>query len=58
VERLAAKYAPLIPVLRDVITRPDTPLSAAPRQRILDQLDRAAERFSALLPPGPSAGTE
>ena len=58
VERLAAKYAPLIPVLRDVITRPDTPLSAAARQRILDQLDRAAERFSALLPPGSSAGTE
>ena len=25
VERLAAKYAPLIPVLRDIITRPDTP---------------------------------
>lgn len=58
VERLAAKYAPLIPVLRDVITRPDTPLSAAARQRILDQLDRAAERFSALLPPGSSPGTE
>jgi (p)ppGpp synthase/HD superfamily hydrolase len=57
-ERLAAKYAPLIPVLRDVITWPDTPLSAAARQRILDQLDRAAERFSALLPPGPSAGTQ
>jgi hypothetical protein len=52
VGRLAAKYAPLIPVLRDVITRPDTPLSAAARQRILDQLDRAAERFSALLPGG------
>ena len=58
VERLAAKYAPLIPVLRDVITRPDTPLSAAARQRILGQLDRAAGRFSALLLPGPPAGTE
>jgi len=57
VERLAAKYAPLIPVLRDFITRPDTPLSAGARQRILDQLDRAAERFSALLPPGPPGGT-
>ena len=58
VERLAAKYAPLIPVLRDVITRPDTPLSAAARRRILDQLDRAAGRFSALVLPGPPAGTE
>ena len=57
VPKLAAKYAPLIPVLRDVITRPDTPLSAGARQRILDQLDRAAERFSALLPPGPPSGT-
>ena len=56
--RLAAKYAPLIPVFREVITRPDTPLPAAARRRILDQLDRAAERFAALLPDGPSAGTE
>jgi len=57
VAALAAKYAPLIPVLRDVITRPDTPLSAEARQRILGQLDRAAERFSALLPPGQPSGT-
>ena len=50
-ERLAGKYAPLIPVLRDLLTRPDTPLNPAARQRILDQLGRARERFSALLPP-------
>ena len=57
VAALAAKYAPLIPVLRDVMTRPDTPLSAEARQRILGQLDRAAERFPALLPPGQPSGT-
>jgi hypothetical protein len=51
VEKLAGKYAPLVPVLRDLITRPDTPLDAAARQRIMAQLDRAEERFSAILPP-------
>ena len=55
--KLAAKYAPLVPVLRDVVTRPDTPLGEPARRRILDQLDRAAERFAALLPPGPGQGT-
>ena len=59
VERLAAEYAPLIPVLRDAVTRPDTPLSAEARQRILQQLNRAAQRFEPLLPPGapPGSGT-
>jgi hypothetical protein len=47
-ESLAAKYAPLVPVLRDLIARPDTPLSSEAKQRILDQLDRAAERFAAI----------
>jgi hypothetical protein len=56
VEKLAGKYAPLVPVLRDLIARPDTPLLPAARQRILDQLDRAEERFSAVLPPAPGAG--
>jgi hypothetical protein len=50
--RLAGKYAPLVPVLREVIERPDTPLDAAAKEHILRQLDRAAERFAALLPPG------
>jgi len=49
VGRLAAKYAPLVPVLRECIQLPGTPLSAAARQHILSQLDRAAERFTALL---------
>ena len=52
VRTLAGKYAPLVPVLRELIALPDTPLDAAARQRILAQLDRAAERFAAVLPPG------
>jgi hypothetical protein len=49
VARLAAKYAPLVPVLREFIEQPDTPLGAPARQHIVAQLDRAADRFSALL---------
>jgi (p)ppGpp synthase/HD superfamily hydrolase len=46
--RLAGKYSPLVPVLRELISLPDTPLDAAVKERILAQLDRAAERFAAL----------
>src|SRR5580700_4576295 len=46
--RLAGKYAPLVPVLRDLVARPDTPLDAAAKEHILAQLDRAADRFAAL----------
>ena len=46
--KLAAKYAPLVPVLREFIARPDTPLDAAAKEHILAQLDRAANRFAAL----------
>jgi hypothetical protein len=45
---LAAKYAPLVPVLRDLIARPDTPLGDAAKEHILAQLDRADERFAAI----------
>jgi (p)ppGpp synthase/HD superfamily hydrolase len=48
VHRLADKYAPLVPVLAELIARPDTPLSAAAKERILAQLDRAADRFAAV----------
>jgi hypothetical protein len=47
--KLAGKYAPLVPVLRELIALPDTPLDARVRERILAQLDRAAERFAAVL---------
>ena len=46
--KLADKYAPLVPVLRDLITRPDTPLDAAVKEHILAQIDRAADRFAAV----------
>ena len=46
--RLADKYAPLVPVLRDMIARPDTPLDAAVKEHILAQIDRADARFAAV----------
>ncbi|QOC91413.1 HD domain-containing protein [Micromonospora craniellae] len=49
VESSARKYRPMVPVYRDLVTRADTPLSAAVRRHILDQLDLAEERFSAIL---------
>jgi hypothetical protein len=49
-DRLAVKYAPLVPVLRELIKRDDTPLDTATKEHILGQLDLAAERFTALLP--------
>jgi hypothetical protein len=55
VPELADKYAGLVPVLRELISRPDTPLSEPARRRILDQLDRAEERFDAILPPDQGA---
>lgn len=48
-ERLAGKYRPLTDVYRDLVTRPDTPLADHVKQHILDQLDRADERFDAIL---------
>src|SRR5271165_5787140 len=50
--KLAGKYAPLVPVLQELIALPDTPLDAPARQHILSQLDRAADRFAAVLPSG------
>lgn len=46
--RLAAKYAPLVPVLRELIGRPDTPLNDDVKEHIGRQLDLAAERFAAI----------
>jgi HD domain len=48
VARLARKYAPLVPVLADLITQPDTPLPDHVKARVLDQLSRAGERFAAI----------
>jgi hypothetical protein len=47
----AAKYRPLVPVLRELVGRPDTPLSRLVKQHIFRQLDLAEERFAAILDP-------
>jgi (p)ppGpp synthase/HD superfamily hydrolase len=45
----ARKYRPLVPKLRELVGRPDTPLSTQAKEHILDQLDLAEERFAAIL---------
>jgi (p)ppGpp synthase/HD superfamily hydrolase len=45
----ATKYRPLVPKLRELVGRPDTPLSMQAKDHILDQLDLAEERFAAIL---------
>ncbi|WP_433604074.1 HD domain-containing protein [Dactylosporangium sp. CA-139114] len=49
VERSAAKYRPLVPVLRELVGRPDTPLTRLVKEHIFRQLDLAEERFAAIL---------
>ena len=61
VSRLAAKYEPLVPALRDLIQRPDTPLETDVKDRIVGQLDSAQGRFAAIwhadaAEPGPDGG--
>jgi len=48
ITELARKYAPLVPVLADLVAWPDTPLPDHVKARILDQLGRAGERFAAV----------
>ena len=50
--RLARKYAPLVPVLQDLIDRSDTPLAADVKDRIRAQLGRAADRCGQALGKG------
>jgi len=45
----ATKYAPLVPILRDLLSRSDTPLDDEAKQHILEQFDLAEERFKAIL---------
>ena len=49
VGKLAGKYLPLVPALRDLAARPDTPLDDAVKEHILAQLDLAETRFRAIL---------
>ena len=46
--RLARKYGPLVPALRELILRPNTPLDADVKGLIVGQLDAARERFAAI----------
>ena len=55
--RLARKYSPLVPVLRELILRPDTPLDADVKTMIAAQLDTAQGRFAAIWH-GPDAAGE
>ena len=45
--KLASKYGPLVPALRELILRPDTPLAADVKDMIVGQLDTAQARFAA-----------
>lgn len=45
---LARKYGLLVPALRELILRPDTPLEADVKDMIVGQLDAAQERFAAI----------
>ncbi|MGN9910525.1 HD domain-containing protein [Phytohabitans sp. LJ34] len=45
----ATKYRPLVPVFRELVGRPDTPLSDPTKAHIMDQLDLAESRFAAIL---------
>jgi hypothetical protein len=47
-QKLAAKYEPLVSVLRKLILRPDTPLGDEVKIRIAAHLDTAATRFAAM----------
>jgi hypothetical protein len=44
--KLAGKYGPLVPALRELILRPDTPLEPDVKDRIAGQLDAAHDRFT------------
>jgi hypothetical protein len=46
--RRAAKYGPLLPVLREMILRADTPLLGDVKDMIAAQLDKAGERLAAI----------
>lgn len=46
--KLARKYRPLVPLLREFILRPDTPFNSDVKQMIVGQLDNAEERIVAI----------
>ena len=46
--KLAGKYGPLVPALRELILRPDTPLENNVKDMIAGQLDAALERLTVI----------
>lgn len=54
--QLAAKYRPLVPVLRELIGRPDTPLTADVKRHIFSQLSLADDRLTAIAESSQSHG--
>lgn len=58
IQRLAAKYSPLVPVLRELILRPDTPLDRDVKDLIAAQLDSAQGRFAAIWHPATGTAQE
>ena len=46
--RRAGKYRPLLPVLRELVLRPDTPLAEGVKHMIAGQLDKAEVRLAAI----------
>jgi hypothetical protein len=53
VRRAAVKYGPVVPVLRELLELPDTPLGAETRSHVAGQFDLAERRFAAILQPAP-----
>lgn len=47
--RWAAKYRPLVPILKGVLALPDTPLDDQARRHVLGQLELAEERLAPIL---------
>ena len=45
---MPSKYCPLVPVLRELILCPDTPLAPDIKNMIAVQLDNAEDRFAAI----------
>ena len=52
--KLAMKYRPLVPDLKELVERSDTPLADRVKRHIIGQLDGADERFAVILR-GPAA---
>ncbi len=46
--KLAGKYGPLVPAVRELVVRPDTPLENEVKDMIAAQLDAARDRFTAI----------